>query len=107
MLVEHSFISGSQKPPAHPFAFPALARTYGGALLGNEAIQVVHHLGYRPTTTKRLSRLEELKRRRFPPETKAERVERSLAALYRQTSIRLTSEQWRELIEDPDIHDEL
>jgi len=52
------------------------------------------------------SKLETLKRQRFNPEGKAERVARSLAALNQEEAIQLTPEQWRRIAEDPDIEDQ-
>lgn len=47
-----------------------------------------------------------LLRQHFNPETKAERVARSLAALNEPSSIRLTPEEWRWIAEDPDLDDQ-
>jgi hypothetical protein len=52
------------------------------------------------------SRLEQLKRVRFSPENKAERVTRSLAALDQVERINLTPSEWRFVAEDPDIEDQ-
>lgn len=52
------------------------------------------------------SRLEQLKRVRFSPENKAERVTRSLAALDQAERINLTPSEWRFVAEDPDIEDQ-
>lgn len=52
------------------------------------------------------SRLEQLKRVRFTPENKAERVTRSLAALDQVEHIHLTPSEWRFVAEDPDIEDQ-
>lgn len=51
-------------------------------------------------------RLEQLKRVRFTPENKAERVTRSLAALDQVERIHLTPSEWRFVAEDPDIEDQ-
>jgi len=51
-------------------------------------------------------RLEELIRKRFPPEGRAERMARALAALQQNTPIRLTPEQWKWVAEDPDLADQ-
>ena len=107
MLREHSFMSVPQGLPVYSFAFLPLTATSASALLGNKAIQMVRYVGYQPAPAKPVSKLEEMKRRRFTPETRAERVAMSLAALYQETSIRLTGEQWRELVQDSDIYDEL
>lgn len=56
----------------------------------------------RPVT----SRLEQLKRVRFTPENKAERITRSLAALDQIERIQLTPSEWRVVAEDPDIEDQ-
>ena len=107
MPLEHSSLSGPQKLPVRLFGFRSPVPPFSGALLGNEAIQVFPHLGYRPIPVRPISKLEALKRRRFTPETRADRVARSLAALYQPTSIRLTREQWKQLVEDPDTQDEV
>lgn len=52
------------------------------------------------------SRLEELKRRHFTPEGKAERVARALAALNEEQPISLTPEQWRQVVEDSPYEDQ-
>ena len=52
------------------------------------------------------SRLEELKRKHFTPEGKAERVARSLAALQGLTPIPLTREQWKIIAEDADVEEQ-
>ena len=51
------------------------------------------------------SKLEALKRDRFPPEGKGERVAKSLAALKQQESIHLSPDEWRFFAEDVDILD--
>jgi hypothetical protein len=51
-------------------------------------------------------RLEELIRKRFPPEGKAERVARGLAALRQEEKIKLTPEEWKWVAEDPDLEDQ-
>ena len=50
-------------------------------------------------------KLEALKRDRFPPEGKGERVAKSLAALNQQRSIHLSPDEWRFFAEDVDILD--
>ena len=50
--------------------------------------------------------LEELIRKRFPPEGKAERVARGLAALHQEERIKLTPEEWKWVAEDPDLEDQ-
>jgi len=49
--------------------------------------------------------LEELIRKQFPPEGKADRIARELAALNQDPAIRLTPEQWKWIAEDPDLED--
>jgi len=51
-------------------------------------------------------RLEELIQKRFPPEGKAERVARGLAALHQEEKIKLTPKEWKWVAEDPDLEDE-
>ena len=95
----------------------------GGGLLGNGALQSASiEKGkwtppYRFAPSKnapvisvvgeasRLSKLEALKRERFRPEGKAERVVRSLAALNQAEPIELSLEEWRLITEDPDLLD--
>lgn len=52
------------------------------------------------------ARLEQLKRVRFTPENKVERITRSLAALNQVERIDLTPSEWRFVAEDPDIEDQ-
>ena len=52
------------------------------------------------------STLEQLKSARFTPETKAERVIRSLAALDQVERINLTPSEWWFVAEDPDIENQ-
>ena len=47
--------------------------------------------------------LEALKRQRFTPQGKAERVARSLAALGEEEKIHMTRDEWRFFAENPDI----
>ena len=51
-------------------------------------------------------KLVEAKMQRFTAEGKRERVARSLAALNQQPAIRLTPEEWRQIVEDPDLEDQ-
>jgi hypothetical protein len=51
-------------------------------------------------------RLEELIRKRFPAEGKAERIARALAALHEDEPIRLTPEQWKWVAEAPHLDDQ-
>jgi len=51
-------------------------------------------------------KLAEAKRQRFTPEEKRARVSRSLAALSQAPSIRLTPQQWQEIVEDSDLEDQ-
>ena len=53
-----------------------------------------------------VSKLERLKRQRFTPEQKPQRVAKALAALYERESIILSAEEWKHVAEDPDIEDE-
>jgi hypothetical protein len=58
------------------------------------------------------AKLEALKREKFPPEGKEERIARALAALHRSVrseedyQIKLTPEQWKEIVENPDLEDQ-
>ena len=51
----------------------------------------------------RTAKLGELIRQRFPPEGKAERVARALAALGREQLINLSPEDWKWVAEDADL----
>jgi hypothetical protein len=57
-------------------------------------------------TSKSSFKLSELKKQRFTPEGKDERIARSLAALNQQASIHLSPEEWQRIAEDPDIEDQ-
>jgi len=82
-----------------------------GGLLGNYATQLLGtsweliFLMSPPGTP--LSRLEELKARKFTTANRGERVARSLAALQQPGAIRLSEEDWRWLDEHSQIEDEL
>jgi Arc/MetJ-type ribon-helix-helix transcriptional regulator len=52
------------------------------------------------------SRLEVLKQARFTPQTRAERIARSLAALDQTVEFDLTPEEWRRIAEDPGVEDQ-
>jgi hypothetical protein len=60
----------------------------------------------RKSLPKRSPRLEELIRKTFPPEGKAKRIARGLAALNEDLTIHLTPEQWKWIAEDPDLEDQ-
>jgi hypothetical protein len=87
------------------------ARVFLGSLLGNKSIQIVETSGNLlsvmsyPGTP--LSRLEELKARKFTVADRRERVARSLAALQQPSSIRLNEVDWRWLDEHSSVEDEL
>jgi hypothetical protein len=87
------------------------ARLLPGGLLGNNATQLLESSGNivllmsSPGTP--LSRLQELKARKFTLADRGERVARSLAALQEPGSIRLNEEDWRWLDEHSSIEDEL
>lgn len=51
-------------------------------------------------------RLVQLKRARFTPDGKQERVERSLAALNQPAGIQLSPAEWKGIIEDSDLEDQ-
>jgi hypothetical protein len=53
----------------------------------------------------RRAELERLIRLRFPPQNKAERVARGLAALYQEPGTRLSKAQWKR-IADADVEDQ-
>jgi Arc/MetJ-type ribon-helix-helix transcriptional regulator len=52
------------------------------------------------------SRLETLKKAKFTPEDRAERIAKSLAALNQTVEFHLTPEEWRRIAEDPNIEDQ-
>jgi hypothetical protein len=52
------------------------------------------------------SRLETLKQARFTPQTRDERVARSLAALNQTVVFNLTPEEWCQIAEDPGLEDQ-
>ncbi len=83
----------------------------GGELLGNQKIQVPSAGGPTALITSAprtpLTRLEELKRRRFPPAGKEERVARALAALHQPGAIQLSAEDWRWFDENADSEEDL
>jgi len=100
-------LAGRQVPEifanGHPWT-PVAHRSEG--VLGQEFLSSALRFGPRRVFTLGRSRLEELKRRRFTPEGKAERVARALAALYQEESIKLSPEEWRWIAEDPDLEDQ-
>jgi len=49
--------------------------------------------------------LEKLLRLRFPPEKRAARIARALAALNQPPSIRLSKEEWKRIVE-ADVEDQ-
>jgi len=51
-------------------------------------------------------KLAEAKRQRFATEGKYERVSRSLSALSQPSRIQLPPEQWRQIVEDPDLEEQ-
>ena len=53
-----------------------------------------------------VSKLEGLKRQRFTPEQRPQRIAKALAALYEQEAIILSAEEWKQVAEDPDIEEQ-
>jgi hypothetical protein len=51
-------------------------------------------------------KLAEAKKQRFTSEGKSERISKSLTALSEPSRINLTSEQWRQIAEDPDLEEQ-
>jgi len=116
-------LGAESQSPAIKAGLP-LREVSRGSVLGNPSLQAgtpqfsedwfsVLHLSYwlspyalRAATSQRLSRLEALKRERFTPEGKAERVAKSLAALAEDETIQLTAQEWRLIAEDPDLEDQ-
>lgn len=54
----------------------------------------------------RIAKLENLVRRRFTLEGKAERVAKAIAALRREQPTRLSPEDWKWVAEDADLGDQ-
>jgi hypothetical protein len=52
------------------------------------------------------ARLEELKKQKFTPEGKEERIAKGLAALHQEPTIVLPTDVWRRIAEDPDLEDQ-
>ena len=89
---------------------------WGGELLGNISVQHVAAWESYVTASRRpnqrqtseaplAEKLAELKRARFTPEGKAERVARSLGALDQDVGIDLSLEEWKWIAEDPDLEE--
>jgi hypothetical protein len=120
MYNQQTFGVEYQRPPSYGRVLSIVHDAQAGGLLGNNAVQSaarsidlpqpirerIDAVGPRPRRSLARSKLEALKRRRFTPEGKAERVARSLAALHQKVSIQLTPEEWRWIAEDPDVEDQ-
>lgn len=52
------------------------------------------------------TRLEELKKQKFTPEGRQERIAKALAALRQETAIKLPAETWRRIAEATDLEDQ-
>ena len=88
----------------------------GTSSLGDKSVQLYPF--QLPTSTYRIgnwgipaivqsnSKLEALKRKRFTVQGRAERIERSLAALNQPETLHLTPQEWRFFAEDPDLDDQ-
>jgi len=85
-------------------------RMFLGGLLGNETIQLVqtsrNPLFIMSSLSTPLSRLEELKARKFTAADRPARVAKSLAVLQQPGTIQLNQEDWRWLDENSSIEDE-
>jgi hypothetical protein len=57
----------------------------------------------RITTVPAVSKLEELKRQHFRPETRSERIAKALAALRAPAALKLTVEQAKDAAENPEL----
>ncbi len=115
-------LGAEAQEPASEFRAPwLLTSVRAGGLLGNDTIQffsparrfivfekslVLANIALGIRRAHALSKLDELKRRRFTVQGKAERVARSLAALYQVETIQLSPEKWRRVVEDPDAEDQ-
>ena len=110
MYNQQTFSSPDQRPRTPVYTQSPARRIRADSLLGNYDMQspaaVSVGAGYSVFGGRPTSRLEQLKRLRFKPEDKAERVARSLAALDQPERIHLTPVEWRLIAEDPDIEDQ-
>jgi hypothetical protein len=111
--------SGDQGPRHHLAASRHIA-VYREGLLGNDGVQRLSRSGPlmpRPGSTAIVGiaktdvntsrdRLDSLKKLWFSPEGRSERIARSLAALERDVRIHLTSQEWKQIAEDPDVEDQ-
>ena len=52
------------------------------------------------------SKLQILKRKRFTPQDRTARIQRSLDALNQPETLQLTAQEWRFFAEDPDLDDQ-
>jgi hypothetical protein len=57
----------------------------------------------RAITVTPASKLEELKRQHFRPDTRTERIAKALAALHAPSALELTREQARDAAENPEL----
>jgi hypothetical protein len=124
MLVQQSLGISLQSPLSYSKPVVAIPGNFMG-LLGNREIQSV---GAEKGTTKSVrriekykptplppkvsnvrfpsARLEALKKQKFAPEGRQERIAIALAALRQETAIHLPLEEWRRIAEDSDLEDQ-
>ncbi|HWN98006.1 MAG TPA: hypothetical protein VNS63_01915 [Blastocatellia bacterium] len=124
MLNQQENYNKSETQPRIPHIDYRRRAISGGGLLGNGELQSVSSGKSARATIDRIrasneapltrvvkedatpmSKLEILKRERFRPEGKAERIARSLAALNQPEPIELSLEEWQLVTEDPDLLD--
>ncbi len=101
----------NQEPPFLRNSHSITRGFQAGSLLGNNNAQKPPSERFEPASPLQskvspVSKIEALKKKRFSPEGKAERVARSLAALNQVAIIHLTPEEWRQIAEDPDVEDQ-
>jgi uncharacterized protein (DUF433 family) len=82
--------------------YPQLTLDDIHAALAYAAEQAEHPLAPPAQLTGR-EKLEAMIRERFTPETRAERMARSLAALHQEPTIKLSTEEWQRITEDADL----
>jgi hypothetical protein len=109
MFPQQTFDVAAQRPPVF-IAARQLGHAQSGGLLDNATLQSatpwtsVLFIMQPPESPR--SRLQLFKRQQFDPAHKVERVARSLRALAEPASIKLSVEQWREVVESAEAEDQ-
>jgi hypothetical protein len=120
MYPQQTLGTRDQQRPWIGITVPLSTDLYGSGLLGNTAQQVVPSLvndagkfeivesaeRILPLENPKRSKLENLKKRHFDPEHKTARIAKSLAALEQKQSIKLSPEEWLQIMEDVDLEDQ-